>query len=53
LRQAQHNFISKVTSFGPFDVPSSDLYTRTHERNYTIICITLEKEICTYLCVDL
>lgn len=28
-------FIKNVTSFGPFFGPSSDLYTRTHKRNYT------------------
>jgi hypothetical protein len=33
-----------VSSFGPFYGPSSELYTRTHERNYTIIYIILEKE---------
>jgi len=48
LRQAQHSFISKVTCFGPFDGASSDLYTRTHEGNYTIICITLKKEISSF-----
>jgi hypothetical protein len=25
----------KVTSFGPFSWPSSDLYTKTIEKNYT------------------
>jgi hypothetical protein len=35
--------ISKVTSFGPSNGPSSDLFIRTHERNYTIIYITTEK----------
>jgi len=34
-------YISEATSFGPFCGLSSDLYTRTHERSYTIICITL------------
>jgi len=29
-------FITKATNFGRFLEPSSDLYTRTHERNYTI-----------------
>jgi len=48
MRQAQHSFISKVTSFGPFDGPSSDLCTRTREGNCTIICITLEKEISSF-----
>ena len=36
---AQHSYISKVTSFSPFYRPPSDLHTRTHERNYTIIYI--------------
>jgi len=44
LRQSQHSFISNVTSFGPFDGPSSDLYTRTNEGTYTIICIILIKK---------
>jgi len=35
---------SKATSFGPFYGSLSDRYTRTHERNYTIIYITLERE---------
>jgi len=32
-------YVSKGTSFGPCYGPPSDLYTRTHGRNYTIICI--------------
>jgi len=39
FRHAQHCYISTVTSFSPFYRPSSDLYTRNNERNYTIICI--------------
>jgi len=38
----------KVTSFGPYYRPSPDLYTRTHERNYTIIYITSEEEISSF-----
>jgi len=35
----------KVTIFSPFYVPSSDLHTRTHERNYAVTYVALEKEI--------
>jgi hypothetical protein len=38
----------KVTSFGPFYRPSSDLHTKIHERNYTIIYITLKEEISSF-----
>jgi hypothetical protein len=34
-------FITQVTSFSPFFRPSSYLYTRTHERNYTFVIIVL------------
>ena len=44
---AQHSYICKVTSFGTF-YRTSDLSTRTHERNYAIAYITLEKEIPSY-----
>ena len=37
--------MAKVTISSLFYVPSSDLHTRTHERNYVITYITLEKEI--------
>lgn len=36
-----HNtVISKETIFSPFYGPSSDLYSRIHERNYTIIYVS-------------
>ena len=45
---AQHSYISKVTSFSLFYGLSSDLYSRTHERNYAIIYITLQEEISSF-----
>ena len=39
LHCAQYSQISKMTSFGSFFGPSSDLYTRIHNRNYTIIVL--------------
>ena len=38
----------KVTSFGPFSRPSSDLYTRTTEKTIQNYLYTLEKEIFLY-----
>jgi len=37
FRYAKHSYISTASSFGPLFGPPSDLYTRTHKRNYTII----------------
>jgi len=37
--------IFKETSFCPFYRPSSDLYTKSKERNYTIIYKTLDLSI--------
>jgi len=49
LHHAQHSYISNVTIFGPLYWPSLDLYTRTHERNYKIIYIPLEKENASFI----
>jgi len=43
LSHAQHSDISKVTIFGPFFGPSSDLYTRAHKRNYEISSLLKEE----------
>lgn len=58
FRPSRHSCISKVTSFGPFYGPS-DLFTRTHERNYKIIYITflyvdryVKKEIHRWTCKE-
>jgi hypothetical protein len=48
FRHAQYSCISKVTHFSPLYRPSLDLYTRTHETYYKIICINLEKEISSF-----
>ena len=48
FRHAQYSYISDVTIFGPLYWPSLDLYTRTHERNYKIIYIPLEKESASF-----
>lgn len=48
FRHAQHNYVSKVSIFGPLYWPPSELYTRTRERNYTVVYITLEKEISSF-----
>jgi len=48
-RHAQYSYIYKVSSFSPIYEPSPDLYTSTDERNYTVIYITLEKEICSFM----
>jgi len=47
-RHAHYSYISKVSSFSPIYGPSPDIYTRTDERNHTVIYITLEKEICSF-----
>jgi hypothetical protein len=44
----QHSDISKMTLFGQFFGPLSDLYRRAHKRNYTVFCITLEKEMFSF-----
>jgi len=36
FRNAQHSYVSKMTSVGPFSGSSSDLYTRTHEILYKL-----------------
>jgi hypothetical protein len=47
LCHAQYRYTSLVISFG-INGPSSDLYTSTCATNYTIVNITLEKEISSF-----
>jgi len=52
FRLAQHSYVSKVSSVGPFSGPSSDLCTRTREILYKL-CIDLgERDLFLYADVE-
>jgi len=42
FRHVQDRYVSEVINLGPFFGPSSKLYARTQEINYTVVCMTLD-----------